>query len=569
MTIEELKYMRESEDHVEFKEAKTGVDFNGGSHTDPKRRRKCVLGYVVALANEGGGHLVLGMDDSYPHKVVGSSYVKNELGVMEDAIYQHLRIRVHTKELFEEGRRVVVFKVPGRPLGMALKFEGVPLMRTGDGLRDMSDGMLRDILNEQEPDFSAKVCPGLTVADLDPGAVAIMQQAYAKKQGNPAFASLTPKQALSDLDLFKDGQLTNAALILLGREEVIRERLPQCRVIREFRVDGAQIHFDQREEFEGPLFKMVDLVWNAINDPRLNRMIPVQEGAYFFNIPTLNEVVIREALLNALAHRDYTTQSEVVIKQYPDRIIILNPGGFPKGVTLENLLTVNSTPRSRLMAEVMAKTGLVERSGQGVDKIYSITLSEGKAEPDYTGSDAFQVTLSLCTPIVDRAFHVFVSSYQRSGKDPKLGVEHIITLGKVRQGLHQNLKPNVVEQLVTMGLLTKTHHSAKRYRLANIYHQLADDEQRIGKRYLTTEVTAVALALQEGALKIGELEQGLDEMFTRSQLRTLLQRLAEDGIIDVTGKLKGTRYGLIPDFGDLRGEVLINAVLAQLRTVHG
>lgn len=87
-----------------------------------------------------------------------------------------------------------------------------------------------------------------------------------------------------------------------------------------------------------------------------------------------NEEVIREAVLNAIAHRDYTITSEVVIKQYPNKITIANPGGFPKGVTIENILTVSSTPRSRLMTEILEKTGLVERSGQGVDKIFSITF---------------------------------------------------------------------------------------------------------------------------------------------------------------------------------------------------
>ena len=115
-------------------------------------------------------------------------------------------------------------------------------------------------------------------------------------------------------------------------------------------------------------------------------------------------------------------------RQYPDKIIFINPGGFPKGVTLENLLRVNSTPRSRLMTEIMQKTGLVERSGQGVDKIFSITLSEGKAEPTYQQSDNFQVTLILYAKIEDTAFHIFLQNYKTRNREPLLGVEQIITL---------------------------------------------------------------------------------------------------------------------------------------------
>lgn len=568
MTIEALKQLRESEDRVEFKEAKRNFSFNGGTRSDAADRRKCVLGYVVALANEGGGHLVLGMTDDRPHQVVGSDFATGRMGNTENDIYVHLQIRVHIEELFEDGKRVVVFRIPGRAIGTTLKFEGVPLMRTGDGLRPMSDDMLRSILNEQEPDFSAKVCPGLTVDDLDPEAITLMKNAYAAKQKNPAFAHLGTGQALSDLGLVVGNGLTYAALILLGKRDVINRHLPQSRIIREFRADEAQIHHDGREVFEGPLYKTLDAVWGAVNDPRLNRKTPVQFGGYLFDIFSLNEQVVREALLNAVAHRDYAIQSEVVVKQYPERLVIHNPGGFPKGVTLENLVTVSSTPRSRLMTEVMEKTGLVERSGQGVDKIFSITLSEGKPEPDYTASDAFQVTLALSTRIVDRAFHIFIKSYQESGKEPKLGVEQIITLCKVREGVQHNLKQPVVEQLMAMGMLVRPHHSAKRYQLPESYHVMVHDGLRIGKRYMTNEISPVVLALQSGLMKIGDLAAITGEMFTRSQLRTILQRLIEDGVGITMGRLKGTRYALSPPFANLRGETLVNEVITHLRTTH-
>lgn len=73
---------------------------------------------------------------------------------------------------------------------------------------------------------------------------------------------------------------------------------------------------------------------------------------------------IREAILNACCHRSMLIQSDVVIKQYPDSITITNAGGFPSGVDMNNILTVNSVPRSKLMSEILQKTGLVERSGQ-------------------------------------------------------------------------------------------------------------------------------------------------------------------------------------------------------------
>lgn len=102
MTIKELQRLRESEDKVEFKEAKTGFSWNGGGHTTQRDRRKCFLGYVVALSNEGGGCLVLGMDNSPKHIVVGSDFANGKIGSLEDEVYINLGIRVHIEELFDE-----------------------------------------------------------------------------------------------------------------------------------------------------------------------------------------------------------------------------------------------------------------------------------------------------------------------------------------------------------------------------------------------------------------------------------------------------------------------------------
>ena len=181
----ELSLLKESEDHIEFKEAKRNFDFDGGEHRDPKDRRHCILGYVAALANEKGGRLVFGMKDKRPHDVVGTSFEVGNLGALEDAIYERMKIRVRIEEVFEpspsavDKKRVIIFNVPSRPVGKMLKFEGVPLMRTGESLREMSDEEIFKILSEQEPDFSAKICEGLTMEDLDSQAIQVMKQKYA------------------------------------------------------------------------------------------------------------------------------------------------------------------------------------------------------------------------------------------------------------------------------------------------------------------------------------------------------------------------------------------------------
>ena len=93
-TIQQLQQMRESEDRVEFKAGEGGnVSYDGRGKTNPKDRRRCILGYVIALCNEGGGRLVIGMHDNYPHRVTGTRQAQDAIGQLESDIYRDTTIR--------------------------------------------------------------------------------------------------------------------------------------------------------------------------------------------------------------------------------------------------------------------------------------------------------------------------------------------------------------------------------------------------------------------------------------------------------------------------------------------
>ena len=431
ITIEKLKRLKESEDKVEFKSAQQGnFSYSGGSKAHPERRR-CILGYVSALCNELGGYLVFGIDDKYPHQVVGSTQSMDAIGVLESKIYTDTEIRPNIYELYENEKRVLVNEVPSRPAGKVFKFEDVALMRVGEELKPMSEEVYLKIINEQEPDFSQQFCDGLGISDLDEKAITILKDKYSLKQNNPNFKTLSNEQLLSDLDLLKNEKLTNAALILLAKKEVLNDKLPQAAVMLEYRNSENQIPFDNRIPFSEPFFILIDELWSTIN--LRNGSFPIQDGAYIFNIPFFNEEVIRESINNAITHRDYRKTSEIIVKQFPQRLDIINAGGFPIGVNLENLLKTPSTPRNRLLADVLQKTGIVERSGQGVDKIFYNTLIEGKAEPDYSKSDYFQVNLKLSAVIEDRAFALFIVAVQEGlPETEKLSVLEVVTLNMIK-----------------------------------------------------------------------------------------------------------------------------------------
>ena len=93
-TIQQLQHMRESEDRVEFKTGEGGnVSYDGRGKTNPKDRRRCILGYVIALCNEGGGRLVIGMHDNYPYRVTGKRQAQDAIGQLESDIYRDTTIR--------------------------------------------------------------------------------------------------------------------------------------------------------------------------------------------------------------------------------------------------------------------------------------------------------------------------------------------------------------------------------------------------------------------------------------------------------------------------------------------
>lgn len=404
-TIEELRLLREREDHVEFKEAKHNYPFAGGQKTNPTDRRHCVLGYVVALANERGGRLVLGMADAYPHLVVGSDFAEGQVGALEDEIYTRLRIRVHAEELFDESGkdklRVLVLNIPSRPLGKALRFEGVPLMRVGDSLREMDDAEYFSILQEQDPDFSARICPGLIIEDLDDRAVEELRRLMRVNRRHLAAGDMPLNQLLSDLNLSSVNGLTYAALILLGKSEAISHYLPQQNVVVEYRSNPEEIRYSARKEFREPLLLGIKHIWEYINQPASNPLLHIMNLPEIIDVPSFNEETIREAVLNACIHRSLQMGGDILIRQSPGQIEITNPGGFPYGVNLGNLLTVNSSPRSRLMAEVIEKTGLIERSGQGIDIMFANCIGEGRNIPDFSHSDDYQVSLIIRSEIID------------------------------------------------------------------------------------------------------------------------------------------------------------------------
>jgi ATP-dependent DNA helicase RecG len=135
-----------------------------------------------------------------------------------------------------------------------------------------------------------------------------------------------------------------------------------------------------------------DRLWNEINSR--NDRQSFQEGLFRTDVLTFDEESVRESVLNAVAHRDYRHGGSVFVRQYPKRLEVISPGGFPAGITPENILD-GQNPRNRRLAEALAKCGLIERSGQGVNLMFENAVRQGKALPSFVGTTADEVRLTL------------------------------------------------------------------------------------------------------------------------------------------------------------------------------
>lgn len=434
-------------------------------------------------------------------------------------------------------------------------------MRVGEELKPMSDEVYLSIIQENEPDFSQQICRDATLDELDPDALSVLKEKYAKKQNNPIFLTLNNRQILSDLQLITDEGVTNAAVILLGKEDFIKRVYPQASVMLEYRHSESQITFDNRISYSQPFFIMIDRLWHDI-DLR-NGKFQIKEGPYIFDVPYFNEEVIRESINNAITHRDYTRHSETVIKQYPQKLIVTNAGGFPHGVTIDNILTVPSTPRNRLLADVLSKTGIVERSGQGIDKIFYRTLSEGKEAPDYSGSDAFNVELILSAIIQDKAFALFIESVQQNlAEDNKLSVFEIVVLDKIRRNEKTTaLDKAVIKQLMDRNLIEKRGKTnGIHYILCRSYYEFTGNTAEYSKKsdWNTSQVTSIIIPFltKYNKAKMGDFVKLLDGHLTRRQVRVYIQHMVDQNILTASGKGYGTYYEISNNYK--RNSVLID-----------
>jgi ATP-dependent DNA helicase RecG len=524
-------------EHLEFKEAKNKFHFEN------------LVKYCCALANEGGGKVILGVSDRRPRKVVGTRAFE-QIEATRRSLMERIPLRIQILELPHPDGRVLVFDVPPRPVGVPIKYDGVYWSREADSLVPMGEDKLRVIFAESGHDFSADVCPGAGLEHLDPAAIEEFRRRWIEKSNNEALKSLTHEQLLHDAEVLLDGGVTYAALVLFGTHAALGRFLAQAEVVFEYRSSEAAGPAQQRKEYRQGFFAFYDDLWNNIN--LRNDMQHYRDGLFVLDIPTFAERSVRESVLNAVSHRDYQFGGNVFVRQFPRRLAIESPGGFPLGITAENVLDRQS-PRNRRIADVFTKCGLVERSGQGMNLMFEQSIREGKSRPDFAGTDAYHVVLTLHGEVRDPRFVEFLN---RVGQETLLGFDThdflILDLVHREAQLPVALHPRL-RRLAELGVIDSVGRGkGTRYLLSRRFYAMIGKRGTYTRRRGLDRETNKELLLKhirensaEGA-NLRELLEVLPALNRRS-VQELLNSLRKENRIELQGKTRAARWFAVSD----------------------
>ncbi len=343
------------EGNLEFKEAKNQFDTTK------------LMRYCVAIANEGGGKLILGVTDKKPRTVVGSQAFQN-LEDIQSKILEKLRFRVEAEELLHPNGRVVVFHIPSRPTGTAYHFDGAYLMRSTEELVPMSEDRLRAIFNEGKPSWLSEVAVrGVTSDD----AVRLLDtQSYFDLLKLPY-----PARRENVLERFEGEKLiigrhggydiTNLAAILFAKDLRTFEGL-QRKAARVIVYEGKG---KTKTRSDKPGAKGYAVGFQGLID-YIDSQLPSNEvigKALRETIQMYPEIAIRELVANALIHQDFNeVGTSVVIEIFTDRIEISNPG---KPFILPERFIDEYQSRNERLADLMRRFGICEEKGSGIDKV--------------------------------------------------------------------------------------------------------------------------------------------------------------------------------------------------------
>jgi ATP-dependent DNA helicase RecG len=373
--------------------------------------------YISALANSAAllgkprSYLVFGVEDA-AHRVVGTSFNPAAAsGKGNQPLEIWLSCGLHPNTGFEihafdyHGRRVVLFEI-NPAFDRPVKFQETPYIRVGSAKTQLSKypDKERQIWNRRL-DWSAQRCETATLSDLDPGALVKARKEFITKYPSQAEEVLAwdDMTFLNKAKLAKQGGITNAAVLLLGKPESSTILAPAIARITCILKNDRNEERDY-EHFGPPFLLNVDKVLGRIRNLTIRELpsgtlFPVELSQY-------DPWVIREALHNCLAHQDYGLRGRIQVVETPDALFLTNVGSFLPG-TVAHVIQQDAPLeiyRNPFLAEAMVNLNLIDTQGGGIKRMFQKQRSRFFPLPDYDLSQPERVAVSIRGRILDERY---------------------------------------------------------------------------------------------------------------------------------------------------------------------
>jgi ATP-dependent DNA helicase RecG len=529
---------------------------------------------IVCLANGHGGVVLVGIEDD--GRVTGA---RHRHGTYTDPRRLTLMIAGRTVPscpvecgvISVDGLDVLAVEIPsGRPVTSTSG--GVYRRRGTDAHgRPMCVPFLVHEIQSREAtrgalDYTALIVPDARWEDLDPLEIERVRRTVALNRGraDASLLDLSDAEIVRALGLGEGGGPTGdrvdrvrvAALLMVGREEAIKRYVPNHEVAFQV-MRGTRVAVN--EFIRWPLVRTAEEV--GLRFDARNQEDEVAVGMVRVGVPAHSPLGFREALHNALVHRDYTRAGAVHVQiregDGGGEIEVSNPGGFPDQVRLDNILVAPPRPRNPVLADAFKRIGLVERTGRGIDTIFEGQLRYGRQVPDYSRSTVATVQVILNDGPANIPITRMVVERDVPGR--RLSLDELLLLNTVAHEqepiglgrasmLIQRLEgPTraVLDRLMESGLLDGWDDRRER-----VYYFTSPVARALGVQDLDEDVAAENAGERERKiLEYVDLHgkitrSAVAELFSLEgrEARTVLEKLVRRGDLVVRGEKRGAYY---------------------------
>lgn len=535
---------------------------------------------VVCFANGRGGSLVLGIRDKLkiPSKKEAVRGVPEYFGESEkdrlgrsiyDSTDPHLTPEIEWLDL-PEGKLLLVTTSAGQTHPYTSS-QAPTKRRVGKNCLPVTGGMMRDlILQSENVDFSSRLVIDSMPENLI--SAAEMERLRSMGRNNRAPNELMDQpdlELLGSLRLINDGRLTYAGLLLVGKSDSIRKYIPN----HEWRFlkmkNDTDIEVTQGKDSAVSILTALERLETYI--AAYNPVTTFIQGFYHNEFKTYPDIAIREAVLNAFVHRDYTIPNLTIVRMIPGAMEIDNAGGFMSDINPNNILHHPPVHRNRLLADALNSLNLVNRNNLGVKRMYKSMLEQGKEPPTYHATPQ-TVSVNFRAQELDIGFLELINwlGEQSASTQDILSADMLLILHRLRQDREISLsdlanmcQSSVNETKRQLGILEHwnvVEHNG--YGKGTFYRlsRTAMDKLGQGLKYDRD------LRLEEEALKVRILTILKDRKLTNAQIREisdldrekvkhLMDKLRKEGLVQVSGRGMGAYWFRIdsPSKGGLFG----------------